>query len=544
MLLYLRLLILTILLLTLADATAQCSLTVFAGDDATVCPGDLPYQLNGVVTGNDILGVQWEPAAAVDDARSRAPRFVGPATTTLTFTARSINEAENLLANPDFEAGDTGFTTEYVPGAGGSFGLLSSEGSYAISNNTFFTHSNFASCTDHTGGGGQMMVINGATTANENIYCQIVTVQAGRAYGLRAWVQSAVSENPAQLQFSVNGTLIGPILTAPSTTCSWRQFDDRWDSGAATSAEVCIVNQNTESSGNDFAIDDLFFGPICQETDEITITVPTADIVVEQIRTYTCNTPTTGLILDATGSSTGTGITYEWTTTTGNILSGANTLTPAVNRTGTYLFTLTRVTNGVSCDFTRSVTVLQDPNSVNANATAPDAVTCMRPQVIVRGMGSTTGNGVTYSWETTDGTIVSGSTGMNITVSTAGTYTLTVTGPTGCTATASATVNTTVSEPTINIEPFGEISCDEPTVTIDASGSQTGPGLAGFWTTSDGNIITTSNSGYVVEVNRAGTYQLRLVNNNTGLPGDPHGHGNRHVFGHHGAGRRCGGYYL
>ena len=126
-----------------------------------------------------------------------------------------------------------------------------------------------------------MLAVNGATTANENIWCQTVAVQPNTTYEFSAWLASFISENPAILQFSINGDLIGNPLNAPVETCIWEQFFSVWESDANTSAEICITNQNTQGSGNDFGIDDISFGAVCQVSDEVTFFVndPVAEVV-------------------------------------------------------------------------------------------------------------------------------------------------------------------------------------------------------------------------------------------------------------------------
>ena len=50
--------------------------------------------------------------------------------------------------------------------------------------------------------------------------------------------------------------------------CNWQQFSNTWNSGSATTAELCILNQNTVNAGNDFALDDklqLYPNPVAEQ---------------------------------------------------------------------------------------------------------------------------------------------------------------------------------------------------------------------------------------------------------------------------------------
>lgn len=246
-----------------------CNLSVTAtANPQVICnPGDVST-LQAIPNGQ-IIGVSWSPTTGLSQPNSLITQAAINGTITYEVTVQGLS-GDNLLQNGDFNNGFTNFTSDYIPGTGGSFGLLSNEGQYAVANNPSATHTNFASCADHTGGGG-MMVVNGASTANQDVLCQTVNVMSGTNYAVGAWVMSVVSASPAQLQISVNGQLLGGIFNAPAATCNWTQFFEVWNSGGATTAEICIVNQNTAPSGNDFALDDLFIGEICEATDQVTI---------------------------------------------------------------------------------------------------------------------------------------------------------------------------------------------------------------------------------------------------------------------------------
>ncbi|MCB0626638.1 MAG: hypothetical protein KDC43_22660, partial [Saprospiraceae bacterium] len=72
--------------------------------------------------------------------------------------------------------------------------------------------------------------------------------------------------------------------------------------------------------------------------------------------TLDCNT--TSLILNGSGSSSGPGFSYQWNTSNGNIVSGANTLNATVDAPGAYTLTVTNAANG--CFSTVNVNVTQN----------------------------------------------------------------------------------------------------------------------------------------------------------------------------------------
>ena len=185
----------------------------------------------------------------------------------------------NIVTNGDFSLGDTDFSTDFAHGTGGTWGLLSNEGTYAVTTNPNLVHVNFSSCGDHTGGG-PMLVVNGSSLADADIWCQTVTVTPNTYYAFSAWLMSCTPDNPAIMDFRVDGVSLGTPLLAASTTCVWNQFYALWNSGAATTVTICIINQQLAASGNDFALDDISFSPLCNYTDSIHVTIlPPAPVV-------------------------------------------------------------------------------------------------------------------------------------------------------------------------------------------------------------------------------------------------------------------------
>ncbi|MCH2230787.1 MAG: gliding motility-associated C-terminal domain-containing protein [Crocinitomicaceae bacterium] len=190
----------------------------------------------------------------------------------------------NLISNGDFEAGDTGFSTGYVPGSGGGWGLISNPGEYAITTSPSLAHNNFTPCGDHTTGTGNMLVVNGSSIPNTSVWCQTVAVTPGTDYDFSCWVSNALTDpNVGELQFYVNGAAIGSVFTTSTVGCQWVQYTDSWNSGVLTSADLCIVNQSIAGSGNDFCVDDIEFGPTCVASDTMNLAVETNTQVVNSL---------------------------------------------------------------------------------------------------------------------------------------------------------------------------------------------------------------------------------------------------------------------
>lgn len=185
-------------------------------------------------------------------ARDFAKQAVGVAAGVVLFSAAAT---ANLINNGDFEAGNTGFSSAYS----NSPGNIGPAGTYEVLSNPATAHPSASSYGDHTTGSGLMMAINGSTTPNDLVWGQTVSVTAGTAYDFAAYISSWVSASPAQLVFSVNGSTIG-ALNAPAVTSTWDLAFATWNSGTSTSALIEIRNANTAFGGNDFALDDIYFG--------------------------------------------------------------------------------------------------------------------------------------------------------------------------------------------------------------------------------------------------------------------------------------------
>ncbi len=510
-----RLLLLPFLFLTYSTLNAQCGATVDAGPDIIVCASGDRATLNGTVLGPDVVGVEWSPATGLDDPNSLSTGVTITGPRTYTLTATIFDPTRNEITNGDFSNGFTGFTSQYIPGTGGPFGLLSNEGQYAIASNTRQTHTNFNMCPDHTGGG-DMLVVNGATTAGEQVLCQTVAVTPNTDYIFNAWLQSAIGGNPALLQFTINGEFIGAPFRASNTPCVWNQFNETYNTGAATSAEICIVNQNTNLSGNDFALDDLFFGPLCEQTDEVTVDFIDLEATAPDEVLLDCNGEITGIDLDGTASSSGVNISYSWNTFNGNITAGANTSIATVNTVGTYTLEVIYDDGNSFCLESTEVEVVQAPNDLVSDPTALGQLNCLLTQVQLS-TGTSSGSGtIFYDWSTLDGVIAGPTSTDVVTVTTAGTYTLLVTDvATGCTMENSLTITNDNAAPTAAIVPPARLDCGTTTLNLDGTPSTGSNALSYAWSTTDGSFASATDIP-TPTVDGPGIYRLVVTDQTNG----------------------------
>ncbi len=301
----------------------ECQLELNTPDDITICqPALIP--LNGSITG-PYYAFEWTSDQGYFNNQNLNPQV--QVNTTTTFTLKAFGEShENLIQNPSFENGNSGFSTLYTYNPVS----LWNEGTYSVNNNPNSVHSGFASCSAHEGT--QMMVLNGSVSL-ARIWCQTVNVTPNTNYVFWAWATSVNASNPARLQFSINNGLIGQQFNLVGTTCLWQQFYAVWNSGNNTTADICIINQNTQPNGNDFAIDDLFFGPLCEEEKEFTVTLEEFDILPFEVPPITCFD--TEQVITAYTDPPMNGLTYHWETTNGTINSNPDNQEIFVSSAGT-----------------------------------------------------------------------------------------------------------------------------------------------------------------------------------------------------------------
>ena len=214
--------------------------------------------------------------------------------------------------------------------------------------------------------------------------------------------------------------------------------------------------------------------------------------------------------LDASNSTTGADIIFEWTTQDGNIVSGENTLTPLVDAAGVYQLILTNATNG--CTAISAVTVVDNNNEPTAEAGITLELNCNDEMLTLSGTTTDTSSTLIYEWTTPDGNIVSGENTLNPEINLEGTYQLMITNTaTGCVSTDDVIITSDFTTPIADAGATDELNCTQPFATLDGNGSSTGVEYIYLWTTQNGNIVSGENT-LNPDVNMAGDYELLVTN--------------------------------
>ncbi len=120
--------------------------------------------------------------------------------------------------------------------------------------------------------------------------------------------------------------------------------------------EVLVTNQTTG----------------CTATGSVIVTVDIETPVAIATDGGELNCLVAEITLDGIGSSFGGDFSSQWSTTNGNIVSGANTLTPLVDAAGTYELLVTNTTNGCTATASSLITLNEaEPTSADISLSQP-----------------------------------------------------------------------------------------------------------------------------------------------------------------------------
>ncbi len=168
----------------------------------------------------------------------------------------------NIIANGDFEAGNTGFASDYLYCntmnclQDGTVGHTGGQGMYGVGTDASFFHPAFTSAPDHTPTGpGNMMVVNGADSGSLRVWYESLGLTPNTQYTFSAYAMNVYPSNPATLSFTIGGQFLGTLT--PTGSGTWNLFTATFTTGAAPPDTNNVIDIDIHYEGNDFALDDL-----------------------------------------------------------------------------------------------------------------------------------------------------------------------------------------------------------------------------------------------------------------------------------------------
>jgi PEP-CTERM motif len=162
------------------------------------------------------------------------------------------------ITNGDFEAGNTGFSTDYgfigAPGPTALFG----EGTYTVtsSGETSNTYHQFWTPGVTPQAGVSMALFNGLTSAGDPWRGMATGLIVGNTYSVSGYGTSAFPVAAANLQWYIGGTSLGASVDLGTNIGQWSEFTGTFVA-TATTQELIIRSTQVQAQGNDFALDSL-----------------------------------------------------------------------------------------------------------------------------------------------------------------------------------------------------------------------------------------------------------------------------------------------
>jgi gliding motility-associated-like protein len=458
-----------------------CGITVNAGPDITICAGT-GKTLNGVVTNS--TDYSWEPPDGLSNSTILKPLANPSMTTTYTLTAKAMSG--NLITNGNFETGSiapasTGYT-QYT----NVNNLIASTGGYMIMSVPQIAVA--FGCNPNIGAFTLVITPTGSGT---DIWCQTKTVNPNTDYKIEFKVFGILYllGSPPSIGLKVNGTLIGNV-DAISGLCLEADGSFVWNSGSATSATFCLANYGGTGPFSMCAIDDITVKECCVEKDEVTVTV--YDLVAEASPVPDIDCLNKPLTIDASASSQGPGITYNWSTKNGHIVSGDKTLMPVIDTPGTYTL---KVIGLYGCEKELMITV-------NGSVTKPDIkikstdITCLN--ATASNEASTKSSSPQFEWNGPNGFYSTRA--INNNLKDAGEYIVKVTDAFGCESTSKVEIKDNRVD--LEAEIIGDsISCAKDSAVLKANSIAINPiynwsGPLGFKKDSANRAVTKDTGWY------------------------------------------------
>ncbi len=450
---------LLVILYSYSHLASQCNNIVSAGPDMFTCDPSMMVQLQGMINGSPTK-VEWTPITGLSDSKALDPMVTikTPGKYKFKLSAEVIG-TNNLILNGNFEAGYSGFSTEYVfKTLGTGFG----PDNVAIATNPRDYNSGFQTCGDHTSGSSNMLLVDGSTVAGKNVWCQTVAVTPGNMYQFELYSMLVFPNSPSVISIKVNGNPIGGGQVGGM--CDWTLMSACFTATTA-SAQICISEVTGVGFGNDFALDDIAMYEKCIAEDEVEVEI--VDLKAQLVIPNKPKCSSEIFDLFGTGSSSGNNITYMWSTDRGEIIS-QNGLIAKARGSGTYTLKVIYRNGNTYCEKDASIDY-EAPDKLEGLTSVKGIANCNKDTITIDVTMNTGSGDYSYKWEPALD-ILKGDTSDQIKVLKAQNYKVTITDiNTGCKLELEKTVSADTTIPNFNL--FGDsiINCVKKNILLVSS---------------------------------------------------------------------------
>ncbi|HOR40604.1 MAG TPA: T9SS type B sorting domain-containing protein [Paludibacteraceae bacterium] len=488
-------------------------------------------------TGNLILGGDFEFAIPTGFSMGSQLKLEGSITDPITNIKSNLYTQMNNFGS--------GMTSE-TAGILNVGGAMTTTDPYLLKDNPSDTtwastcgRSYFIHLKDHTkaDGTGKMLAVDGSS-GGEIWRSGNMQIKPGKTYQFSCWVanidaQFGTSESKtdpitgktiltshdintlAKLTFKIEtgkGTSTFPTFTVSQTVGEWTEYTGKYTvpgTGTSTYCNISLTNATGIPEGNDFAIDDIYFG-LEQNTgpvtikDNFTVNVDTpATVTMASINV--CQNA--GFTLSATVSG-GTNNVISWTknenTLTGSTAAYISNTAPAtVGESDTYAIS---VKSGVCTAVTQSATV----TALSCNSTQKDTI-CLGNNIVLNQANTKTYSGI--SWSPATGLSSTNILKPTFTPATAGTFAFTMTGTNTATSLIETIYVTVKVETPATVSVDGVSQCINNPITLKAKVSG-GTNNSIAWTKNGNTLSETTNEvsdTAPATINETDTYRITVT---------------------------------
>lgn len=176
--------------------------------------------------------------------------------------ANSNALATNLIANGDFEAGNSGFSSDYtfIPGPN------SGAAQYTVGTNPNAWNGAFPAIGDNTSGTGQMLIVNASTDTSQSFWAQDLAVEAGQQVDIELYATSLFNAAPPNIVVEIDGLAIDNFSLASTTVGEWNFYSTTFVPMTTGTVELTLRDSIGAAGGDDFAIDDILVTSIPEPT--------------------------------------------------------------------------------------------------------------------------------------------------------------------------------------------------------------------------------------------------------------------------------------
>jgi gliding motility-associated-like protein len=249
----------------------------------------------------------------------------------------------------------------------------------------------------------------------------------------------------------------------------------------------------------------------CRRVDSVlileNISKPTA--VLGNSFTFSCKDSL--LYIDSQGSTTGTNILYQWTTTDGKISGSTQGGRLDILAAGTYQLKIIDLENG--CSDSSTITIIPDRNSPIISTSVLDTLDCLTTAVDILGTtNSPSGNPLSILWTSLDGYLVTNPTQLQTQVTKPGTYQLTVVDQlNGCSSVSQTIVIQDTVAPGAEAGNNEIWNCVSQQIFLKGNPIFSGGNLEYNWSSTNGNISGPSNQKNI-QAGAPGKYFFNVTN--------------------------------